>query len=45
MDSMLHTVWEEMSASGSELVKAIDFETHAALCRIYEDRENRKGAL
>ena len=41
MDSILQAVWEEMGTPGRELVEAIDFETHAALCRIYEQREKQ----
>ena len=45
MDSILHAVWEEMSIPGSELVKSIDIETHAALCRIYEQRLSHGESL
>ena len=42
MDYMLETVWEEMDRPGSKLVEAINFESHAALCKVYEQRETEK---
>lgn len=45
MDYVLETVWEEMDTPGSALVEAINFETHAALCKVYEQRETEKLRL
>lgn len=43
MKLMLRTAWEEMSKPNGELKKEIDYEAHAALCRVYEQREARKA--
>lgn len=43
MASILKAVWENMSAPNSNLADEIEYESHAALCRIYEQRDAKKA--